>query len=101
MRLIYVICKNKPEGHKIGLGLLKKKLIACYNLWPVESAYFWQKKIMKDKEVVLLLKTINRNYLKIENLVKKWHSYQVPCIFSLKPDRMEKHYIQGLKGEIR
>lgn len=101
MILIYIICKNKIEGEKIGLGLLKKKLIACYNLWPVNSTYWWQKKIVKDKEAVLLLKTLAKNYPAIEKWVKKWHSYQVPCIFSLKPGKIEKRYFDWLNKEIQ
>lgn len=101
MILIYIICKNIKEGEKIGLGLLKDKLIACYNLWPVKSAYLWPKKIVKDNEAVLLLKTLAKNYSQIEKLVKKRHSYRLPCIFSLKPGKIEKQYLNWLKKEIQ
>jgi len=101
MILVYIICKNIKEGGKIGLGLLKKKLIACYNLWLVDSGYWWQGKIAKGKEAVLLLKTTDNNYPAIEKWVKKWHSYQVPCIFSLKPGKIEKQYQNWLKKEIQ
>ncbi|MFA5070385.1 MAG: divalent-cation tolerance protein CutA [Patescibacteria group bacterium] len=97
MILVYVICKDIKEGRKVGFALLKNKLVACYNLWPIESACRWQSKIAKNKEAALLLKTVAKNYPSIEKLVKKCHSYQVPCIFSIKPDRIEKHYIQWLK----
>lgn len=101
MILIYIVCKNKIEATKIGLALLNKKLIACYNCWSINSAYFWQGRQKKDVEVVLLLKTRKEKYNIIESWVKKWHSYQIPCIFSIKPDRIEKNYLKWLFEETK
>ena len=83
MTLIYITCKDKEEARKISKALLDKKLIACSNMFPIESMYWWKGKIEEDNEVVILAKTKDKNYDKIKEEVKKLHSYEVPCILKL------------------
>ena len=101
MIFVYIICQNKKEAKKIGLTLVKKRLAACCNIFPIESFYRWQKKIVKDKEVVLIVKTLKRNFKKIEKEVKKLHSYTTPCILEIPIKRVNLGYLNWLKKEIK
>jgi len=100
MIFIYITCKNKREAKKIGLALIKKRLVACCNIFPIESIYWWQKRIVKDREAVLILKTLKKNFKKIEREVKRLHSYEVPCIATLNLGQVHSKYFQWLKKEI-
>ncbi len=86
MTLIYITCKDKEEAKKISQALLEKRLIACSNMFPIESMYWWKGKIEEDNEIVILAKTKDKNYNKIKEEVKKLHSYEVPCILKLGSD---------------
>ncbi|OGY45599.1 MAG: hypothetical protein A2731_02380 [Candidatus Buchananbacteria bacterium RIFCSPHIGHO2_01_FULL_39_8] len=77
---ISVTCKNKKEATKIASALLKKKLIACANIWPVGSIYWWQDKIQNTREVMLVCKSLKKNVSKIEKEIETLHSYEVPVI---------------------
>jgi periplasmic divalent cation tolerance protein len=83
MVLAYITCKDKKEAKSISLHLLKMKLIACGNIFPIDSMYFWKDKIVNEKESVLLVKTNSKNFNKVVNEVKKIHSYEVPCILKI------------------
>ena len=50
MILVLTTFQKKSEAVKIGKDLLKKRVIACYNLIPVESVYWWKGKIEEAKE---------------------------------------------------
>lgn len=89
--LIYITHKNLKEAKKIGSVLLKKKLIACVNYFPIESAYRWNGKIENSKEIVSLLKTKKENWEKVKNEVEKIHPYETPCIIKLKVEANEKY----------
>jgi len=65
---------------EVSKNLLNKKLIACANIFPIESFYNWKGKLTQDKEVVLILKALDKNYKKIQEEVKKLHSYDIPFI---------------------
>lgn len=100
MIFIYITCKNKKEAKKIGLVLIKKRLAACCNIFPIESIYWWEDKIVKDREVVLIVKTLKKNFKKIEKEVKRLHSYTVPCILEILIKRGNSEYLNWLKREI-
>ena len=98
---IYVTYPTKKEAVKISNLILKKKLAACIDFFPVETRYWWQKKIVNGKEIVTFIATDKKHYKKIETLIKKHHSYKVPCILELPILRIYKNYDQWLKNEIK
>ncbi len=100
MILTYITCKNKAEAEKIANHLLKNKLIACANMFPINSLYRWKGKLQKDKEFVLLTKTIKTKAKKVEKEVKKIHSYDIPCIIK-KEVTANKEYLRWIKNEIK
>ena len=100
MSFVYITCKDKKEAKKISRYLLEKRLVACTNIFPIESSYWWKGKIVDDKEYVILAKTLAKNYDKIKIEVKKIHSYSVPCICLLDA-KSNKEYNEWLKKEVR
>ena len=97
---VYITCKDKKEAIKISKHLLKKRLIACSNIFPIKSMYWWNKKIVNDNEIVILAKTTNKNYEKIKKEVKKLHSYDIPCILKINI-KANKEYEKWVKKETR
>lgn len=83
MALVYITCKDKKEAEKISLHLLKKRLVACTNIFPIRSIYWWQGKIVNDNENVIIAKISSKNFKKVIDEVKKLHSYQIPCILRI------------------
>ena len=100
MTLIYITCKDNKEAEKISRHLLEKRLIACANLHPIRSLYWWQGKIQDDNEIAIIAKTLEKNYNKIKEEVKKIHSYDVPCILKIDVEANES-YDKWVKGEVK
>ncbi len=84
MIVLYITCKDKEEAKKISKHLLEKKLIACSNIIPIESMYWWKGKIEECNEYAIIAKTKEENYGPAEQEIKKIHSYQIPCILKIK-----------------
>lgn len=97
---VYIACKNKKEAQKIGKALVKEKLAGCINFWPIESIYRWKGKLVKDKEFALVVKTLKKNFGKIEKRVKALHSYQVPCICAIPISKVNQKYFKWLKESV-
>lgn len=82
MKLI-TICStypNKTEAKKIASYLLKKKLISCAKFFPIESMFWWNDKINNAKEITALFTAKDSHWNEVKNIIKKMHSYEVPCI---------------------
>ena len=91
MTLIYITCKDEKEAVKISKRLLEKRLIACSNMHPIRSMYWWKGRIADDKEIVIMAKTKEKNYQKKKDEVKKLHSYDVPCILKIDAQANESY----------
>ena len=100
MILVYITNPTKKVAEKIAKILLKKRLIACANIFEIESFYWWQRKIEKAKEFVLIGKTIEKNYARIKKEVEKIHPYEIPCILKIKAEVNER-YLNWLKSELK
>ncbi|KHO48464.1 MAG: periplasmic divalent cation tolerance protein [archaeon GW2011_AR5] len=94
---VYVTNPNRKEAKKLAVHLIKKKLAACANIFPIDSVYPWKGKIAEEKEFVLVLKTKNRNYAKIAREVENMHSYDIPCIIKI-PIKANKKYGEWLES---
>ena len=90
--MIYITCANGDEARKIANHLLKKRLIACANIFKIKSLYWWQCKITDDGENVLIVKTLEKNYEKIKSEAKKIHSYTIPCILKIEAEANKAYY---------
>lgn len=99
MILILTTLSKKQDAIKIGKGLLKGRLIACYNLFPIESAYWWKGKILKEKEIMMILKTKEKNFEKIESYIKKHSDYEIPEVVTIKPSQVNKPYLSWIEKE--
>ena len=96
---VYITNPNKKVAKKIALHLLKKKLAACTNIFPIESYYLWKGKIGNSKETVLIVKTKKENFKKIKNEIKKIHPYLIPCIIEFDVEA-NKEYEKWLMREM-
>lgn len=97
---VFITNPNKKEANRIAMHLLKKRLIACANIFPISSVYWWKGKIEKAKEYAILAKTLEKNYEKIKREVKNIHSYTVPCIIKINAECNEE-YGEWLRKEVR
>ncbi|HII16481.1 TPA: divalent-cation tolerance protein CutA [Candidatus Woesearchaeota archaeon] len=89
MALAYITCRDKKEAKKIARHLLEKRLIACANILPISSMFWWEEKIAEENEVALLAKTLD--FEAVKKAVEGIHSYAVPCILKIDATGSEKY----------
>ena len=71
MKIIYVTLNNADEAKKIGNELLTLNLANCVNFFPITCIYKYKGKITEEPETVLIIKTKEDYYDKIEKVIKK------------------------------
>ncbi|NYT01116.1 MAG: divalent-cation tolerance protein CutA [Methanocellales archaeon] len=97
--MVYITTSDLDEAKFIGRTLVKERLIACANIFPITSIYHWEG-LQENEEVVVLLKTTTDKLKKIEQRVKELHSYEIPCIISFAIDGY-KDYLNWIKREVK
>ncbi len=89
--MIYITHENAEQANRITSHLLKQKLIACANTFPITSAYWWKDEIANESEVVSIVKTTKENWEKVKSEVKRIHPYEVPCIIKIEVAANEEY----------
>jgi periplasmic divalent cation tolerance protein len=100
--IVLVTAPNKEEAEKIAHSLLNERLIACANIiGPVHSLFWWQGKIDKAQEHLILMKTRKDLFSKLSEKVKSLHSYQVPEIIAIPIVEGFKPYMEWLESSLK
>ena len=99
---LYITCANIKEAKKISSILVRKKLIACANIFnDIQSVFSWKNKVNFSKEVIIMGKTTNKQRTKIISEVKKIHSYDMPCIVFSKISSGNKEFLKWISNSTR
>jgi periplasmic divalent cation tolerance protein len=99
-RIVLVTAPDLKTARKLARGALTERLAACANLIPrVESHYWWQGKLEKSAEALIIFKTPARKLEKLEQFVLENHPYDTPEIVALSMASTTRRYLQWLVGE--
>lgn len=100
--VVLVTAPNNSQAKRIANFLLKEKLAACVNIISkVDSFFWWQGKIDKAKEVMLVIKSKKRLFSKLIKAVKSKHPYDVPEIIALPIISGSKDYLNWIDESCR
>lgn len=98
---VFVTCASRKEASLIAKKLLNEKLIACANIIDgVSSLFWWKGKIDRAEEWLIVIKTVRKNFNKIENRIKELHSYEVPEIVALPIVKGERNYLKWIDESV-
>ena len=100
MIILYVTASSLKEARKISNALLDKKLIACANILKSDSIFHWKGKRIDEKEFIIHAKTTEKQFSKAEKLIKKIHSYEIPCIIKI-PVKSNTEYLKWVRRELK
>jgi len=84
--VIAILCagRSKEELGKIAERLVSEKLVACANvLGPVSSYFFWEGKLCREDEGLMIAKSSREMFQKVCAMIRELHSYELPEIIAL------------------
>ena len=100
--IVLVTASNLKEARSIASALVEKKLAACVNIVDkIESLFWWEQKVDRADEVLLILKSGKGKLPQIIRVVKSLHSYQVPEIIALPIIAGFKPYLKWINESLR
>lgn len=96
-RSIYIVAKDEVEAKKISQFLIREKLVACVNYFPIQSVYWWKGNEEESKEIAMIAKTRAEIVDSVIARVKQLHSYEVPCVVSWIIDKGNLDYLEWIR----
>ncbi|MDI6606388.1 MAG: divalent-cation tolerance protein CutA [Candidatus Omnitrophota bacterium] len=100
--VIFITVSAKEEAERIATKLVEEKLAACVNIvGNIDSVFWWEGKVDRAKELLLVVKSTAEKVDEIIAAVKSLHSYEVPEIIALPIVAGFKPYLNWINESVR
>jgi periplasmic divalent cation tolerance protein len=97
---VYVTASSREEALNIGRTLVGERLAACANIFDgISSIYWWQGRLIEEREVSLILKSTSDLIPALITRVKQLHSYDCPCVVALPIAQGNPDYLDWVDKE--
>lgn len=97
---VYTTYPTIVEAERAGQSLVERRLCACVNIIPgMISFYWWQGKVDRGDETVMIIKTRAGLADAVRAAVKAMHSYATPAILVLPIESVDPDYHAWLVAE--
>ena len=101
MKIIYTTFPDEKTAREISEELVKKKLIACANVFPISSFYYWQNELQRDLEYAAILKTKDGVVDKAVERLKSLHPYAAPAIIVINAELQSEKYAEWMEEVVK
>jgi periplasmic divalent cation tolerance protein len=99
---VYTTYPSIVEAERAGRALVERRLAACVNILPgMVSLYWWEGKIDRGDEVVMIIKTRAALAEPVREAVKKMHSYTTPAILVVPIESVDADYHAWIVAEAK
>lgn len=98
--VILVTVDTQTSAQEIASALVRDRLVACVNLFPIHSVYWWEGTVQQEGEWQLVIKTDLALFDAIAEALETLHPYEVPEILALPIQQGSKPYLHWLSDSI-
>ena len=100
--VVLVTAPDLKTARSLARLALRARLAACVNLVPgIESHYWWQGKLERSAEILLVLKTTRAKLAALEKLVLANHPYDTAEFLALPLAAGTGRYLDWLAASVR
>ena len=100
--VVLVTAPKLTVARKLARSILKNRLAACANRVPgAESHYWWEGKICRDVEILMVMKTSRAKLTALEKFVLAEHPYNTPEFLVLPIDSGSRRYLKWVEESMK
>ena len=98
--LVITTVPDEETAERIARTLVEERLAACVSCSSsCLSSYWWQGKIVQDREFMLFIKTMNARYPELEEKIVAIHPYEVPEVIAIPLAMGYGRYLDWMREE--
>ena len=98
--LVITSIKQGFLARKIAKQLVNSRLAASVQIAEVDSVYGWEQNVHNHNEFTLTIKTIEVHFSKIEELIKREHTYDIPQLMMLDIKHGSIDYLRWIEDQV-
>jgi periplasmic divalent cation tolerance protein len=97
---VYTTYPSLVEAERAGRAIVEQRLAACVNILPgMISRYWWEGKVERGEEVVMIFKTRASLAEAVRGAVRESHPYTTPAIVILPLEGGDPDYLAWINAE--
>src|SRR5436309_13085761 len=103
MRAIVVVTtvRTEEQANLIAREIIARRQAACVNILPgVRSIYRWKGKICKDGELMLVIKTLEREFEEVSETIRALNSYELPEVLCFQVNPAEERFLAWTENSL-
>ena len=98
-----LVITNFPDNESasaLAQELVNQRLAACVNIMPVcTSIYRWQNEMESAEELPVFIKTQQKHYNRVEQIINAMHPYELPEVIAVPVTDGLSAYLQWIMDE--
>ena len=98
---VYSTFPDRECAARIAKTLVDEGLVACANIFAVNSVYRWQGEVETSSEHAALMKTRRVLFDKIEHRILELHPYDLPAIVAYSLENGAEAYLEWIAASTR
>ena len=103
--MMKIALTNLPpkDAERIARLLVEEHVVACVNLYPIQSCYFWNQEVCFDDETTLMMKVSTEGVEHLKQRLCELHPYKLPEFVVLDIDNKAslREYVEFVRSETR
>lgn len=98
-KVVTTTVDKKARATRLAAALVKTRLTACVQFWPIQSLYHWKGKIESGSEYLLACKAPARCVVPLLAYIREHHPYETPEIIVTSIETGHPAYLAWLDTE--
>jgi periplasmic divalent cation tolerance protein len=94
------IVHERADAVRIAKALLERRLVAGFNLLPVDSAFWWKGSVLDESETLLIFKTTAGHFASIEDYIATETQAEVPEVLAMRPADVNSSYAEWVSKQV-
>jgi periplasmic divalent cation tolerance protein len=100
--VVLVTAPDADLARKLAGAILDARLAACVNIVPgLESHYWWEGKIDRSAELLLLIKTTKAKLKALQKLILEKHPYDTPEFVAIPASAVAEKYLAWVCDSVK
>jgi len=100
--VVLCTCPDEQTARRLAEAVVADKLAACVNILPgVTSVFYWEGEAQSEQEHLLVIKTSDIAYSRLESRLVELHPYELPEVIAVGIERGLAGFLDWVRDETR